>query len=164
MKKTLLFILTILFLSNVVYAEEVIISDDIEPYNGMINANNFFYNFKLFYENMNVAFTFNETKRLEKQSNYAQLRLSEIKTEMLNNRTQNIYGILYQYQKQISNMNQTMNQYQINISNTNIEQKMLQNNNMLQAMNQTKAMNNQLEMAIKDTELIRIKLQIKQND
>lgn len=61
------------------------ISDDIEPYDGSIGPGSVLYGIKLAFENMDEGFTFNSTRKLEKQELNARLRIAEAKTELRKN-------------------------------------------------------------------------------
>jgi hypothetical protein len=63
------------------------VSDDIEPYNGPIGADNALYGLKIAMEDLDETFTFNATERLDKRINHANIRIAEAKREMAMNRT-----------------------------------------------------------------------------
>jgi hypothetical protein len=63
------------------------ITDDIEPYNGPIGADNALYGLKIAMEDLDETFTFNATERLDKRINHASIRIAEAKREMAMNRT-----------------------------------------------------------------------------
>jgi len=63
------------------------ITDDIEPYNGPIGADNALYGLKVAMEDLDETFTFNATERLDKRINHANIRIAEAKREMAMNRT-----------------------------------------------------------------------------
>lgn len=63
------------------------ITDDIEPYNGPIGADNALYGLKVAMEDLDETFTFNATERLDKRINHANFRIAEAKREMAMNRT-----------------------------------------------------------------------------
>lgn len=63
------------------------ITDDIEPYNGPIGADNALYGLKIAMEDLDETFTFNATERLDKRLNHANIRIAEAKREMAMNRT-----------------------------------------------------------------------------
>jgi hypothetical protein len=76
-------IFSILFCS--VSAESVVstdsqLVDDIPEYQGTLGPDSIFYGLKLALENLDEAFTFNETARMEKMMVHAELRISETKT------------------------------------------------------------------------------------
>jgi hypothetical protein len=54
--------------------------DDIPEYQGTLGPDSIFYGLKLALENLDEAFTFNETTRMEKMMVHAELRISETKT------------------------------------------------------------------------------------
>jgi len=63
------------------------VTDDIEPYNGPIGADNALYGLKIAMEDLDETFTFNATERLDKMINHANIRIAEAKREMAMNRT-----------------------------------------------------------------------------
>ncbi len=76
-------IFSILFCS--VSAESVVstdsqLVDDVPEYHGSLGPDSIFYGLKLALENLDEAFTFNETARMEKMMVHAELRISETKT------------------------------------------------------------------------------------
>jgi len=56
------------------------ISDDIAPYNGTIGADSPVYGLKIAMEDLDETFTFNDTERVEKRLDHAQLRIAEVTT------------------------------------------------------------------------------------
>ena len=61
--------------------------DDIPAYNGPIGADSPLYGLKLALEDLDESFTSNESERVDKQMNHARLRLSEVRRELADNRT-----------------------------------------------------------------------------
>jgi hypothetical protein len=78
--------------------------DDIQPYNGPIGANNSMYGLKIAFENLDDFFTFNQTDKLAKEIDHADLRLAELKEALAANRTDAADRALDQYWQ---NLNQT---------------------------------------------------------
>jgi hypothetical protein len=77
-------------------------ADSITPYNGPIGPGNSLYGLKLAFENLDESFTFNQSERLEKQISHADLRLAELKREILENRTETADIALEQYRLKIN--------------------------------------------------------------
>ena len=63
------------------------ISVDITPYNGPIDADSPLYELKLAMEDLDETFTFNDTQRVEKRLDHAQIRIAELLRELDLNRT-----------------------------------------------------------------------------
>ena len=70
------------------------ISDDIAPYNGPIGADSPLHGLKLAMEDLDETFTFNDTQRVEKRLDHAQLRIAEVRRELDFNRTTTVNGRL----------------------------------------------------------------------
>lgn len=79
-------------------------ADTISPYNGLIGPGNSIYGLKIAFENLDESFTFNQSEKLEKQVNHADLRLAELKRELADNRSDTAEIALEQYWQK---MNQT---------------------------------------------------------
>jgi Domain of unknown function (DUF5667) len=89
---------------NTTGTQGVQLVDDIQAYNGSIGADSSLYGLKIAFENLDDSFTFNQTERLEKEIGHADLRLSEVKGALADNRTDAADRALDQYWQ---NMNQT---------------------------------------------------------
>ena len=63
------------------------ISEDIAPYDGPIDADSPLYGLKLAMEDLDETFTFNDTQRVEKRLDHAQIRIAEVRRELDLNRT-----------------------------------------------------------------------------
>lgn len=61
--------------------------EDLPPYDESIGADSPLYGLKLAWEDLDESFTANESERITKQMNHAQVRLSEAKRELAKNRT-----------------------------------------------------------------------------
>ncbi|MDO8871224.1 MAG: DUF5667 domain-containing protein [Methanoregula sp.] len=71
---------------TVMFTNETVIIDDVEPYDGPIGPGSPLYGLKIAFEGLDESFTANETERFNKQMNNARLRLSEVRRELqLNN-------------------------------------------------------------------------------
>ena len=73
------------------------VQDDIKPFEGSIGADNPLHGLKIAMENLDETFTFNDTQRLEKQVDHAQLRLAEFRRELELNRTDSAERVLELY-------------------------------------------------------------------
>jgi hypothetical protein len=78
------------------------ISDDIAPYNGPIGADSPLHGLKLAMEDLDETFTFNDTQRVEKRLDHAQLRIAEVKRELDLNRTTSAERALEQYRQKLN--------------------------------------------------------------
>jgi hypothetical protein len=64
-----------------------IVPEDIAPYQDPISADSPLYGLKIAMEDLDETFTFNDTERVEKQVDHAQLRIAEARRELSLNRT-----------------------------------------------------------------------------
>ena len=78
------------------------ISDDIAPYNGSIGADSPLHGLKLAMEDLDETFTFNDTQRVEKRLDHAQLRIAEVRRELDLNRTTSAERALEQYRQKLN--------------------------------------------------------------
>jgi hypothetical protein len=78
------------------------VSDDIQPYNGTIGAGSALYGLKIAMENLDETFTLDETERLEKQINHANLRLAEIKKELTSHQNSYAERALEEYLRKLN--------------------------------------------------------------
>jgi len=78
------------------------ISDEIAPYNGPIGADSPVYGLKLAMEDLDETFTFNDTQRVEKRLDHAQLRIAEVRRELNLNRTATAERALEQYRQKLN--------------------------------------------------------------
>ena len=90
------------------------VSDDIQPYNGTIGADSTLYGLKITMENLDETFTFNETERLEKRISHANLRIAEVKKELLDNRTDYAERALEEYRQKLNLTETTLTSYASN--------------------------------------------------
>lgn len=67
-----------------------------------IGADNALYGLKIAMEDLDESFTFNQTERLEKRMNHANLRLAEVQRQLKNNRTQYAGRALDLYQQKLN--------------------------------------------------------------
>lgn len=77
------------------------ISDDIEPYNGSIGPGSVLYGIKLAFENLDEGFTFNSTRKLEKQEINARLRIAEAKSELEQNKFEDAETALERFREKV---------------------------------------------------------------
>ncbi len=66
---------------------EIVITDDVEAYFGPLGPGSPLYGLKLALENLDEAFTFNQSHKVQKQMDHAELRIAEIKGLLLMNKT-----------------------------------------------------------------------------
>jgi hypothetical protein len=78
------------------------IADDIAPYNGPIGADSPLHGLKLAMEDLDETFTFNDTQRVEKRLEHAQLRIAEVRRELDLNRTTSAERALEQYWQKLN--------------------------------------------------------------
>ncbi|HDR74219.1 MAG TPA: hypothetical protein ENN85_09990 [Methanoculleus sp.] len=67
---------------------ETVFLDDVQPYNGPIGPGNPLYGLKIAFEDLDLAFTTNETEYITKQLKHSRLRLSEVRSELQQNNTE----------------------------------------------------------------------------
>lgn len=89
---------------NTTGTQGVQLVDDIQAYNGSIGADSSLYGLKIAFENLDDSFTFNQSERLAKEIDHADLRLAELKGALAANRTDAADQALDQYRQ---NLNQT---------------------------------------------------------
>ena len=78
------------------------VPDDIRPFEGSIGADNPLYGLKVAMEDLDETFTFNDTQRLEKQVDHAQLRIAEFRRELELNRTDSAERVLELYRQKLN--------------------------------------------------------------
>ena len=66
---------------------EIVITDDVEAYFGPVGPGSPLFGLKLALENLDEAFTFNQSQKVLKQMDHAELRIAEIKGLLLLNKT-----------------------------------------------------------------------------
>ncbi|HZK30634.1 MAG TPA: DUF5667 domain-containing protein [Methanoregula sp.] len=77
-------------------------SIDIAPYNGTIGPESPLYGLKVAMEDLDETFTFNDTRRVEKQVDHAQIRISEVRRELELNKTGYAERALEQYRQKLN--------------------------------------------------------------
>jgi len=78
------------------------VSGDIRPFEGLIGADNPLHGLKLAMEDLDETFTFNNTQRVEKQVDHAQLRIAEFRRELELNRTGSADRVLDLYWQKLN--------------------------------------------------------------
>ena len=78
------------------------VSDTIEPYNGPIGADSPLYGLKLAMEDLDETFTFNDTRRVEKQLDHGRIRIAEVRRELQLNRVETAERALEQYKQKLN--------------------------------------------------------------
>jgi hypothetical protein len=79
-----------------------LVPDDIRPFEGSIGADNPLHGLKIAMEDLDETFTFNDTQRLEKQVDHAQLRIAEFRRELELNRTGSAERVLELYRQKLN--------------------------------------------------------------
>jgi hypothetical protein len=80
--------------------ETQFVVDDIEPDDNIIGPDHVLYRLRLAFEDIDVAFTFNESEKVGKQISQARHRLAEIKTALKNNNLKAAEKAIDQYQEE----------------------------------------------------------------
>ncbi|HWR26744.1 MAG TPA: DUF5667 domain-containing protein, partial [candidate division Zixibacteria bacterium] len=95
--------LTFTISTGMAQAEDKIkdIVDDIKPYDGSTGPGSALYGLKIAFENMGETFTFNETEKVKKQVEHAELRIAEAKAELKNNDSDAMNRALQRYREKI---------------------------------------------------------------
>lgn len=78
------------------------VSDDIRPFDGPIGADSPLYGLKVAMEDLDETFTFNGTRRVEKQVDHAQLRVAEVRRELELYRTDSAERVLELYWQKLN--------------------------------------------------------------
>jgi len=105
---------------------------DIEPYTGSITPSTFLYQFKIMFENTHELLTFNAIKKAELQMQHADLRLSELKSDLNLNNTQNVEQLMTLYTQQLNKVQMNLNKIQKQYMSANIIQQFNQQLNQVQ--------------------------------
>jgi hypothetical protein len=118
-----LLVLGLLCLSGIAAAQQdasgtntsgTVLVDDIAPYNGPIAADSPLYGLKLALENMDESFTANETERVGKEMDHAQLRLSEVRRALELNESESAQHALDNYWIKMDLANVTLSRWSSN--------------------------------------------------
>jgi hypothetical protein len=89
-------------------------TDTIAPYNGPIGPDNSLYGLKIAFENLDESFTFNQSEKLDKQVSHADIRLTELKRELAENRTGAAEVALEQYWQKMNQTKDTLSPFLTN--------------------------------------------------
>lgn len=81
---------------------DIPVDGGIAPYDGPAEPGSPLYGLRIAFEDLDESFTFNETERLNKQLDHARLRLSEVKRELLLNKTERADEALDLYWQKIN--------------------------------------------------------------
>jgi len=101
------------------------ISEDIAPYNGPIGADSPLHGLKLAMEDLDETFTFNETQRVEKRLDHAQLRIAEVRRELELNRTVTAEWALELYRQKLNRTEGSLTLFESNATGLVHAQKMI---------------------------------------
>jgi Domain of unknown function (DUF5667) len=111
-------LLALLCLAATAAAQEdtsgIVLTDDIQPYDGSIGPDSPLYGLKLALEDMDESFTANETERLDKQMNHARLRISEVRRSLDLNRSDSAEQALNNYWLKMNLTNVTIAKWNSN--------------------------------------------------
>jgi hypothetical protein len=112
---TALLVFGLLCLSGIAAAQEdtsgIVMTDDIQPYNGPIGADSPLYGLKLALEDMDESFITNETERVNRQMDHAQIRLSEVRRSLDLNQSDSAEEALNNYWLKMNLTNTTINRW-----------------------------------------------------
>ena len=78
------------------------VSDTIGPYTGPIGADSPLYDLKIAMEDLDETFTFNDSRRVEKQIDHGKIRIAEIQRELQRNRPEVAERALEQYKQKLN--------------------------------------------------------------
>ncbi|MGB9176077.1 MAG: DUF5667 domain-containing protein [Methanoregula sp.] len=115
-----LLVLGLLCLSGIATAQQdasgtdtsgTVLTDDIQPYNGLIGADSPLYGLKLALEDIDESFTANETERVEKQMDHARIRLSEVRRALELNESDSSQLALNTYRNKMDLTNVTISRW-----------------------------------------------------
>jgi len=99
---------------NTTSTQDMQLVNDIQPYNGSIGANSSMYGLKIAFENLDDFFTFNQSEKLTKEINHADLRLSEVKEALADNSTNAADRALDQYWQNLNQTERTLDRFKEN--------------------------------------------------
>ena len=85
-----------------------VLADDIQPYNGPIGADSPLYGLKIALEDIDESFTANETERVDKEMDHAQLRLAEVRRALELNESDSAQEALNNYWLKMNLTNTTI--------------------------------------------------------
>ncbi len=87
------------------------ISEDITPYSGPIGADSPLHGLKVAMEDLDETFTFNDTQRIEKRVDHARIRISEVRKELVLNRTETVDRALDLYWQKLNLTEMSLTQF-----------------------------------------------------
>jgi len=87
------------------------ISEDITPYSGPIGADSPLHGLKVAMEDLDETFTFNDTQRIEKRVDHARIRISEVRKELVLNRTETADRALDLYWQKLNLTEMSLTQF-----------------------------------------------------
>lgn len=101
------------------------ISEEIAPYDGPIGADSPLHGLKLAMEDLDETFTFNDTQRVEKRLDHAQLRIAEVRRELELNRTITAERALELYNQKLNRTEGSLTPFGSNATGLLYAQKMI---------------------------------------
>ncbi len=99
------------------------IVNDIEPYNGSIGPGSALYGLKIAFEKFDEAFTFNSSRKIQKQIEHARLRLAEVKAGLNRNDIEEVNRAIERYREKIEEINESVSGFTGNASQLVVEQR-----------------------------------------
>jgi hypothetical protein len=115
--------LGLLCLSGIAAAQEdstatdisgTILLDDIQPYDGPIDAGSPLYGLKIAFEDMDESFTSNQTERVDKQMSHARLRIAEVRRALELNQSDSAQEALDNYWQKMNLTQFTLSMFRSN--------------------------------------------------
>ncbi|MDJ1423113.1 MAG: DUF5667 domain-containing protein [Candidatus Methanoperedens sp.] len=99
------------------------IVNDIEPYNGPIGPGSALYGLKIAFEKFDETFTFNSSRKIQKQIDHARLRLAEVKAGLNRNDIEEVNRAIERYREKIEEINESVSGFTGNASQLVVEQR-----------------------------------------
>jgi len=109
------------------------ISEDIAPYSGPIGADSPLHGLKVAMEDLDETFTFNDTQRIEKRVDHARIRISEVRRELVLNRTETADRALDLYWQKLNRTEMSLTQFAPNTTGLLHAQEMIARHQMVLA-------------------------------
>jgi hypothetical protein len=109
------------------------ISEDIAPYSGPIGADSPLHGLKVAMEDLDETFTFNDTERIEKRVDHARIRISEVRKELILNRTETADRVLELYWQKLNITEMSLTQFAPNTTGLLQAQEMIARHQMVLA-------------------------------
>jgi hypothetical protein len=109
------------------------ISEDIAPYSGPIGADSPLHGLKVAMEDLDETFTFNDTERIEKRVDHARIRISEVRKELVLNRTETADRVLELYWQKLNITEMSLTQFAPNTTGLLHAQEMIASHQMVLA-------------------------------